>query len=802
MNSLFFRSRKCNGAIKRLCENKKSTTDLHGIARIYNRLVEECAVLLKNILLFYKNSVKLRVSPWLKCFFTQPLNRVATFTTSSSFVFLFLISILLENGIAQLETSQHLKEKTCFQTAAPWKAEYDVRADIAIVYGMTDTFTERVRHWKDRGYGIHFMTGIAWGSYQDYFTGKFDGQTHMEDGQVDRDGNTIWHHPDVPYVVPSKPYLIYIKSLVKKAIDGGVAAIHLEEPEFWARAGYSASFKNEWQRFYNSPWMPQHQSPEATYLSSKLKYNLYFEALKEVFLYAKNYSESQGKRVKAYVPTHSLINYSAWRIVSPEASLAALPGMDGYIAQVWTGTSRTPTYFNGVIKERVFENAYLEYGSMISMTEPTGRKMFFLTDPVEDRARTWEDYKRNYQATFIAQLMYPMVDNYEVMPWPTRIYLGKFKMENNEEKQGISRPYATQMQVMINSLNTMPPSETTINGTQGIGVLLSNSMMFQRFPTHKEYEDPRLSNFYGMVMPLIKRGVPVKTVHMENLHFTTSLKGIKVLIMSYANMKPLSAGYHLKLAEWVESGGVLIYYGRDNDPFQEVREWWNSDGNYYKAPSDHLFEQMTIKPMEGQQNYSYGKGRVYILRQDPKELILQSGKDLAFINLVKQAYETDASAGQIEFKNNFYLRRGPYDIIAVLDESDNAGPLEIKGPVIDLFDPELPVLTKKTVQPGEQAYLYNLKRVSNSKIPKVLCAASRTYEESISEKGFSFISKSPSGTWNVMRILLPVKPKKVSITDHQMKNEEQVSMEWDEQSSTCLIKFENSSEGHRVDIEW
>ena len=63
------------------------------------------------------------------------------------------------------------------------------------------------------------------------------------------------------------------------------------------------------------------------------------------------------------------------------ASLASLPCVDGYIAQVWTGTSREPNFFDGRKRERVFETAYLEYGSMESMTAPTGRKMFFLTDP-------------------------------------------------------------------------------------------------------------------------------------------------------------------------------------------------------------------------------------------------------------------------------------------------------------------------------------------------------------------------------------------------------------------------------------
>ncbi|MDR1864179.1 MAG: hypothetical protein LBR08_01265, partial [Bacteroidales bacterium] len=66
-------------------------------------------------------------------------------------------------------------EKTIFQTAGQWKPATDVRADVAVIYGANDrqrmTFEQRVQSWRDRGYLTHFMTGIAWGEYQDYFTG-------------------------------------------------------------------------------------------------------------------------------------------------------------------------------------------------------------------------------------------------------------------------------------------------------------------------------------------------------------------------------------------------------------------------------------------------------------------------------------------------------------------------------------------------------------------------------------------------------------------------------------------------------
>src|SRR5690606_11808410 len=106
--------------------------------------------------------------------------------------------------------SQHREgEKTAFQTSNPWKPVTDVRADVAIVYSVKDhhrqgnmTFEERVQTWRDRGYTTHFMTGIAWGEYQDYFTGKWDGKWHLDEGQVTQKGDTIWHGHMVPYIVP------------------------------------------------------------------------------------------------------------------------------------------------------------------------------------------------------------------------------------------------------------------------------------------------------------------------------------------------------------------------------------------------------------------------------------------------------------------------------------------------------------------------------------------------------------------------------------------------------------------------
>nr|WP_294877047.1 hypothetical protein [uncultured Pedobacter sp.] len=697
-------------------------------------------------------------------------------------------------------------EKTAFQTGSAWKPEIDVRSDIAIVYGANDrpgmTFQERVNSWRDHGYQTHFMTGIAWGEYQDYFLGKWDGKNHQDIGQVERNGNVIWHGGGVPYIVPVQSFLEYMKTaIIKKVIDAGITSIYLEEPEFWARAGYSEVFKQEWKKYYGFDWRPQHESAENTYLSSKLKYHLYYEAIKDVSSYAKSYGKTKGLAIKVYIATHSLVNYSSWQIVSPEASLASLPGIDGYIAQVWTGTSREPTYFDGQKKERVFENAFLEYGSMVSMTAPTGRKMFFLTDPIEDWPRDWGDYKLNYQATFTAKLLYPMVNNYEVMPWPERIYTRPYKLANSKEAVLIPKYYSTQMQVMVNALNDMPLSENKVTGKNGIGVLMSNSLMFQRFPDHEGYDDPQFSNFYGQTLPLLKNGVPVQTVHMENLSFKGTLKDIKVLVVSYSNMKPVSAEVHKYIADWVKSGGVLFYCGRDDDPYQSVMEWWNTKGNQFKTPSDHLFSLMNAKPIENKK-VSVGKGAVYLIKQNPKEFVLNANSANTYLDLVKHAYELDAKAGKLSFKNNLYLQRGPYDIVSVMDESVSNEPYKIKGPVIDLFDPNLPVLAEKVIKPGEQALLYNVLRIKDKTKPMVLATASRIYDEVRNGRAYSFICKSPAKTVNSIRVLLPAKPAKSTVLNNNGEEIADVNTSWDERSNTLYLGFDNSPDGIKVNLTW
>ncbi len=706
--------------------------------------------------------------------------------------------LLVCSCCAQSQTGNTVK--TTFQTSRGWFPQIDNRADAVMVYGVggnpsdknagKNSIEERLKSWKDKGYVTDFMTGIAWGEYQDYFTGEWDGKWHLDEGQVQANGDTIWHGHMVPYIVPTRNYLEYFKERhIKRVIDAGVTAIYLEEPEFWARAGYSEAFKREWKEYYGTDWRPQDESPEATYMSSKLKYHLYYRALEEAFTYAKEYGKSKGLDVKCYVPTHSLLNYSQWQIVSPEASLASMSCVDGYIAQVWTGTSREPDWYDGVCKERVFETAFLEYGCMSSMTAPTGRKVWFLTDPIEDWPRDWEDYRKNYQATFTAQLLYPEINTYEIMPWPERIYTGLYnKSADSDEKIRIPKDYSTMMQIMTDALQQMPLSDNKVSGTQGISVLMGNSLMFQRFPLHNGYDDPQLANFYGMAMPMVKRGIPASIVHIENLGYKKALESTKVLIMTYSNMKPLTPEAHEYLAKWVKNGGNIIYAARDNDPFQSIQEWWNTGDYDFKTASDHLFSLMGIEAGAEAGTYKYGKGNVVIIRQDPKEFVLSKGGDATLLAAVRSVFP-----GEVESSREFILDRGQYKLVAVLDEGEDAAPYTLTGHFIDLYDPALPVFHSKVIAPGRQGLFYDLSKADKTR-PQILAAASRAYDERITEHSFSYVAKAPAETVNSSRVLLPKEPSSIKA------NGEDIPANWDADSQTCLISFPNSPEGVRVEI--
>ena len=261
--------------------------------------------------------------------------------------------------------------------------------------------------------------------------GAWDGVNHEDEAQTERNGAKIGHGRDVWYMSPGPSYGKYLASGVRQALDAGVEAVHLEEPEFWVRGGYAPAFKREWQDYYHEAW----QAPDllARRPLAREQPDVLPVPPRPPAGVRQHPGVQPGEGYEGplcYVPTHSLLNYASWGIVSPESSLARLKGCDGYIAQVWTGTAREPNIYANVKRERTFETAFLEYGAMQNLVRSTGRNVWYLADPIEDNPNhDWGDYRRNYHATLIASLLQPEVSQYEVIPWPERVLEDKYPAE-------------------------------------------------------------------------------------------------------------------------------------------------------------------------------------------------------------------------------------------------------------------------------------------------------------------------------------------------------------------------------------
>ena len=130
-------------------------------------------------------------------------------------------------------------ERLSFQTSGPWSARTNLNADVAMVYGIGARMPGNIETWVKHGYIPHVMTGVAWGQYQDYLNGEFDGTRHWDQAQTESDGKLILHggNAQIPYISPGENYGNYLTVGVKRALDAGAQAIHLEEPEFWKVLG-------------------------------------------------------------------------------------------------------------------------------------------------------------------------------------------------------------------------------------------------------------------------------------------------------------------------------------------------------------------------------------------------------------------------------------------------------------------------------------------------------------------------------------------------------------------------------------
>ena len=696
--------------------------------------------------------------------------------------------------------------RTTYQQVGGYDPRYDLKTDAVMIYGVSDAAIAGYPEWEEKSGSVaQVMTGVAWGDYQDFLSGRWDGVDHDDDAQRSASGEKVLHggSPDVPYLNPSIAFCDYFIERLKKVVDAGIETIYLEEPEFWAFSGYGDSFKREWSIYYGEDWVRPDSSCGALYKANRLKAHLYRRALEKIGGALKEYSLKKYHRpLKLFVATHSLVSYAQIQMVSPEATLFDLAGVDGLIAQIWTGTSRAPNYYEGRLRERTFESALLEYGVMSEMVRGTGKRTYFLNDPVEDdQKHDWNDYRTNYLSTLTASLMRSATADFEVAPWPSRVFLGRFPA-NSPDATGIPTDYASILCAGFGQLRDMDQSETSWNGaTEGIGVLLSDSAMFQRGEPNlwkdaspetpgKESETSHerfvMSGFFSLALPLLKVGVPVEIPVLDHAtRFPGYFDPYQVLILSYEFQKPLSAGIHSELADWVRRGGVLIYVGAGSDPFLAADGWWNRDGSATRCDG-RLFESLGLASDIAAGTYEIGKGALILERTDPAYYGRSQEAAEEYRTLISRAAEK-AGLGALVRRNYLLKTRGPYTLAACLEESISEEPLVLTGNYVDLFDAKLPVLREVTIPAGVRRWLLDLDRVKGPEAMPLVCGG-RISDWNADANGVTCAIAAAQGVTVISRWRLPNKPAHVTVG-----GVEPSEIVWDEASKTLYFAYKAES---------
>ncbi len=718
------------------------------------------------------------------------------------------------------------EERTGFQSSSVLLDNIDNQCDFVMVYGINDTVVERIKMHREAGYIIHLMIGISWGGYVDYLYGRYDGINHWDEAQTDRDGNKILHGHDCPYFCPSISFADYLTEKLKTAVDAGVEAIHVEEPEFWDRAGYSECFKREFEMYYKKPWSPPHESVDSWHKCAKLKQYLFTRTLDRVGSGIKEYAKRKyNKNLRFYVPTHSLLNYTQWKIVSPEGKLADIPAVDGCIAQVWTGTSREKNWFNGEYKERTFETAYLEYGVMQELVSGTDRKMWFLHDPIEDNPIfDWDDYRKNYFCTVSASLLHPKINTYEICPWPNRVFNNKYPKDSPDAVL-IPSEYATILNNTFQTLGTIECAEE--NGIR-VGILMGDSQLYQRtYPdscfekrpneeevgtvlredekliekikkelmqNEKNDEEMRLrlmssssfAGFYSLSLPLLKYGIPVRPVLLDNARkYAGYLDNYDVLILSYEFLKPDYPDLNASLAQWVRAGGTLIYIGDGFDPYHNIKSWWTGK---YKNAAEHLFDMLEITPNGEKTVVSCGKGAVGIWNTNP--CVFCYSKENA--DMLREFFTEVNAIKKIkpEYKNYLISERGEHTVAAVFDESISQDALVLKGFFADMYTPDFAICKEKRVSPGESTLLLNLDKIEDEM--RIIGTSVRIFSlEKTENEIYAELAGAGDFEANV-RIKVPFEITSAFI------DEEKCQCLYDSESKSVLVKFESKTGKRRL----
>ena len=346
------------------------------------------------------------------------------------------------------------------------------------------------------------------------------------------------------------------------------------------------------------------------------------------------------------------------------------------------------------------------------------------------------------------------------------------------------------------------PSEW-LTETNEVGVMLADSCMYQRIypkddPMREESLSLRWSSFYGLALPLVKSGLCVRPLQLDNVRrYANYLDDYKTIVLSYEFMKPESPDLHNAIAQWVRGGGKLLIVGDGSDSFHDIREWWNAGDANYHSPAEHLLQTLGLARDCADGVYAVEQGFVGVFGTHPAK-IAQEG-DVCDAYLARFTAMLNAANVELKPSNKLLLRRGPYVVVGVLDESTDSL-CTVSGTYVDLYDDTLSIVSDPSYAPGTVRLL----REVGTGAAEILASSGRLSDEEISADALSFTLTGPSQMTAAVRVRLPKSAKiaNLKVTAKVDGETIEANVVGEPIGHTALLRFESSPDGVTAKLSW
>jgi hypothetical protein len=175
------------------------------------------------------------------------------------------------------------------------------------------------------------------------------------------------------------------------------------------------------------------------------------------------------------------------------------------------------------------------------------------------------------------------------------------------------------------------------------------------------------------------------------------------------------------------------------------------------------------------------------LNAQPASFCLSAEKAVAYREWIHAQLAAEGETWT--YGNYLSLRRGPYLIAAVMDESVSGEPLVLKGSFADIYTPDFKLITEKVLRPGENTLLYDLSHCRTD--GQIIGASARVF--SLKRTGKLEIKcRAAADVHAHIRVYFKQPVTAVRGVDSGGKAVD-VRLDWDDRTSTALFSFLGSA---------